>query len=67
MKEIAYWRKRQPVVHNVLDDGPFPILVKPVGVFPEPIGASHLLVHEPDRWLPIRDTRLPAQRYSEKA
>src|ERR671910_2465379 len=59
MKVIAYRRKRQPVVHGVLDDGPFPIIVKPVGVTPEPIGASYLLVHEPDRWLPIRDPRLP--------
>jgi len=48
MKEITYRRKRQPVVHGVLDDGPFLIIVKPVGVSPEPIGASNLLVHESD-------------------
>ena len=67
MKEFTYRRKRQPVVHGVLDDRPFPIIVKPVDVSPEPIGTSHLLVHESDRWLPIGETRLPAQRYPEKA
>src|ERR687898_3661063 len=67
MKEIAQRRKRQPVVHSVFDDGSFPTIVKSVGVSPESVGTTHLLVYEPDRWLPIRDTRLPAQPNPEQA
>jgi hypothetical protein len=67
MEEIAERAERQPVVYGVFDNGPFPTIVKAVGVPPEPVGAAHLLVHEPDRWLPFRDTRQPAQRNPEQA
>ncbi len=61
MEEIAERPERQPVVHGVLDDGPFTTVVKPVGMPPEPLGAAHLLVHEPVGRLPTCDARPPAQ------
>jgi len=67
MKDIAEQPKRQSVAHNVLDDRRFTTIVELVGVPPEAVGAAQLLVYEPDRWLPVCDTRLPAQRNPEQA
>src|SRR5215211_2713879 len=67
MEEIAERYERQPVVYGIFDDGSLAAITKPVGVPPESVGSTHLLVHEPDRWLPIRDTRQPAQRNPEQA
>ena len=67
MEEIAQRPERQPVLYGVLDDSPFFSIVKPVGVPLESVGIAHLLVHEPGRWLPIHDTRPPAQRNREQA
>ncbi len=67
MEDIAKRRKRQPIAHNVFDDRRFTIVVEPVCVPPEAIGTVQLLVYELDRWLPVRDTRLPAQRNPEQA
>src|SRR5215204_7706372 len=67
MEEFADRHERQPVVHSVFDDGSFTTIVKSVGLSPESVGTTHLLVYEPDRWLPMRDTRLPAQPNPEQA
>ena len=44
--------KRQSVAHGIFDDRLIPIVVEPVGVLPEPVGAMHLFVNESARWLP---------------
>src|SRR5215207_2407848 len=67
MEEFADRHERQPVVHGVFDDGPFPTIVKSVGVSPESVGTTYLLVYESDRWLPVRDTCPPAQPNPEQA
>ena len=67
MEEIAERRERKPVMHGVLDEGPFPIIAKPVAVPPESVGTKYLLVYEPERRLPIRDKRPPAQWNFEQA
>jgi len=67
MEDIAKRRERQPIVHGVFDDCRFLSAVEPVGVSPETIRATHLLVHEPVGWLPVHDACLPAQRNTEKA
>ena len=67
MEEITERPERQLVLHGVLDNGPFFSIVKPVGVPPEPVGTTHLLVYESGRWHPFRDTRPPAQRDREQA
>ena len=63
---IAERHEWQLVVYGVLDEGSFATLVKPVGVPPESIGATHLLVHEPKGRIPVRNARPPAERNPEQ-
>src|SRR5215218_6173448 len=67
MEDIAERPKRQSVAHNIFDDRRFTTIVEPVGVPPDAIGTTQLLVYESDGRPPMRDTRLPAQRDPEQA
>src|SRR5215207_1521758 len=67
MEDLTESPKPQSVVYDVFDDSRVTILVEPVGVNPEAIGALQLLVYEPDGRLPVRYARPPAQREPEQA
>src|SRR5918997_4436168 len=67
MEDIAKRPKRQSVAHDIFDDRRFTSIVESVGVPPDAIGPTQLLIYESDGRPPVRDTRPPAQRDPEQA
>ena len=67
MEDLTKQRKRQFVAYNVLYNRIVSIFIEAMSVFPEFVWATHLLVHEFNRWLPAGDTCLPAQRKPHQA
>src|SRR5918994_2968817 len=67
MEELAERSHRQFLAHNVFDGRRAAFLAEQVGMLPDTVGTALLLVHEPERRLPARDARPPAQRNSEQA
>src|SRR5918997_1114500 len=69
MEDLAERPERQSVVHHIFDNCrlTYTTVVEPVGVPPEAIGTTQLLVYKPTGRSPVRDACPPTQRHTEQA